>query len=63
MSAGELSYKTFGIYACRFFEIEAELKEQYVYQNGEWVYVNTSGDSTNDEEINALLDSILGGAM
>lgn len=63
MSAGELSYRIFGNYACRFFEIEAELKEQYVYQNGEWVYVNTSGDSTNDEEINALLDSILGGAM
>ena len=60
MSAGELSYKNFGIYACRFFEIEAELKEQYVYQNGEWVYVDTS---INEEEVDALLNSILGGAM
>lgn len=60
MSAGELSYKVFGNYASHFFAIEAELEEQYVYRNGEWVYVNPS---INEEEVDALLNSILGGAV
>lgn len=63
MSAGELSYRVFGNYASHFFAIEAELEEQYVYRNGEWMYIDPSGGSINEEEVNALLDSILGGAI
>lgn len=40
MSAGELSYKVFGPCAARFFVIEAELEEQYVYRNGGWEYIS-----------------------
>ena len=52
MSAGELSYRVFGNYACRFFEIEAELKEQYIYRNGGWEYM----DPEEIEELNMIIE-------
>ena len=65
-SAGELTYQTYDNKVGQFFRIDAEVLETYIYQEGTWVYINPSAESTDGvdvEEVNMLLDSILGGIM
>lgn len=55
-SAGALSYKidTYAYNECvgQFFQIEADLEEQYIYRNGDWEYINPE----EIEELNMIIE-------